>query len=71
MDWEGSTKGLAMKGRTHFHINWVHLSVLLFCLVVWAIIAAAGARVGGSYRVHRFIDHMTQAAAPIARAQQV
>ena len=54
-----------MKGRTHLHIDWVHLVVLLFCLAVWAIIAAAGARVGGSYRVHRLLDHMTQAAAPL------
>ncbi len=57
-----------MKGRTDLHIDWVHLSVLLFCLAVWAIIAAAGARVGGSYRVHRFLNHVTQAAAPLSRA---
>jgi hypothetical protein len=60
-----------MRGRTHLHINWVHLSVLLFCLVVWALVAAAGARVGGSYRVHRLFDHMTQAAAPLSRAHEV
>ena len=53
-----------MKGRTHLHIDWVHISVLLFCLAAWAIIAAAGAKVGGSYRVHRFLDHVSQAAAP-------
>ena len=57
-----------MRGRIHFHIDWVHLSVLLFCLAVWALVAAAGARVGGSYRVHRLLDHITQAAAPLSRA---
>ncbi len=60
-----------MKGRTHLHIDWIHLSVLLFCLAVWAIVAAAGARLGGSYRVHRLFDHMGQAAAPMARVLDV
>ena len=57
-----------MKGRMHLHIDWVHLTALLFCLAVWAIVAVAGARVSGSHRVHHFLDHMTQAAAPVGRA---
>jgi len=57
-----------MKGRSHLHIHWVHLSALLFCLAVWAVVAAAGARVGGSYRVHQFFNHMTRSSAPLSPA---
>ena len=57
-----------MRGRTHLHIDWVHLSALLFCLAVWAIVAAAGARLGGSYRIHRLFEHAAQATQPAARA---
>ena len=55
-----------MKGRIDLRINWGHLSAVLFCLAAWAIIAAAGARVSGSYRVHRFFDHMTRAVVQIS-----
>ena len=57
-----------MKGRSRLHIDWVHLSVLLFCLAAWAIVVAAGARVSGSYRVHLLLGHMAQSAAPLSRA---